>query len=61
MANSANIEIDEMLHGAPVDSKGRLDYVKFTKLSSTERMMINEAFSRHLDAPKNFPLFSYTQ
>ena len=25
-------EIDEMLHGAPVDSKGLFDYVKFTKI-----------------------------
>ena len=32
MENIANIEIDEMLHGAPVDSKGLFDYVKFTKI-----------------------------
>lgn len=25
-------EIDEMLHGAPVDSKGFFDYVKFTRI-----------------------------
>ena len=25
-------EIDDMLHGAPVDSKGLFDYVKFTRI-----------------------------
>lgn len=25
-------EIDDMLHGAPVDSKGRFDYIKFTRI-----------------------------
>ena len=25
-------EIDDMLHGAPVDSKGMFDYVKFTRI-----------------------------
>ena len=28
----SDAEIDEMLHGAPVDSKGNFNYVKFTRI-----------------------------
>ena len=55
-------EIDEMLHGAPVDSKGLFDYVKFTKIikhgKDDDWWGILWTSGR---TKNNFLLFSYTQ